>query len=293
MSGPSAEMRQSSRVVQEKTEVWCNNLGKLMKQRGLTQSALAKKMNARFYDGQDSTPFSQKNVSNWVNVGRPDRKGHVRPFPKYEIMLQIADVLEVDLSYITGDIECETYDAQDASAYTGLSEEALKRIRAITHYERGYRMSNDRETEGAIASEILKSSCFPYLLEELRGLACLRDKRGEIMGEVEVRYGKELAAKAFEYQDDFICVGPGASKAEREEVNKINESVFEAAGVEQDERETFIEAVKAASQAIDRCFDETEQLRQMENAARYRVQRQFEAIVDSIFPPKYGLWGIA
>ena len=49
-----------------------------------------------------------------VNAGLPDRKGHVRPFPKFEIMLQIAAVLEVDLGYLIGDIECKTYKAQDA-----------------------------------------------------------------------------------------------------------------------------------------------------------------------------------
>ena len=134
MSGPNAEELQASYIVRQKTEKWCRNLERLMRRERLTQSAFAKKINARFFGSEER--FSQKTVSNWMNVGRPDRQGHVRPFPKYEIMLQIANVLEVDVEHLTGDIECETRSAQNASEYTGLDEDAIKQIRSITLFER-------------------------------------------------------------------------------------------------------------------------------------------------------------
>ena len=97
MSGPKAEVLQSNEVVESRLNAWRDNLLGLMKERGLTQNGLAELINNRFYGESESGQFTQKNVSAWVNAGLRDRKGHVRPFPKFEIMLQIAAVLEVDL----------------------------------------------------------------------------------------------------------------------------------------------------------------------------------------------------
>ena len=107
MSGPKAELLQQNEVVKSRLKSWRDNLLGLMRERSLTQNGLAELINNRFYGESDQ--FTQKNVSAWVNAGLPDRKGHVRPFPKFEIMLQIAAVLEVDLGYLIGDIECKTY----------------------------------------------------------------------------------------------------------------------------------------------------------------------------------------
>lgn len=285
MSGPNAEEIQASYIVRQKTEKWCRNLERLMRRERLTQSAFAKKINARFFGSEER--FSQKTVSNWMNVGRPDRQGHVRPFPKYEIMLQIADVLEVDVEHLTGDIECETRSAQNASEYTGLDEDAIKQIRSITLFEREWQMGGDPEMPGAIASGILKSPGFPRLLEKLGRLASLHDRRDEIMSKVEAQYGKEISSKAFEYHDAFVSAGANASEAERDEADDINESVFKSAGIKQSEREAFIKAIAAANEAIDNCFGEEQSLEQAEGAARYAIQKQFEQIVDSLFPPKF------
>lgn len=287
MSGPKAAVLQLNKAVKPRLEAWRDNLLGLMKERGLTQNGLAELINDRFYGGSESPRFTQKNVSTWVNAGLPDRKGHVRPFPKFEIMLQIAAVLEVDLGYLIGDIECKTYNAQDAHEYTGLEESALEEVRKITHFERKYHLGISRGSNGAMISEILKSPILPELLDEMACLVRLNDKRDDITEAVVAEYGEELVNRAFRYRDDFVAPGPDAPEEELHEAEAINEAVFESAGVSPVERPRFMEAVKAVSKAIDDCYDEENRLVRDESASRYMVQKRFGEIVELIAPSRF------
>jgi len=287
MSGPKAAVLQLNKAVKPRLEAWRDNLLGLMKERGLTQNGLAELINDRFYGGSESPRFTQKNVSTWVNAGLPDRKGHVRPFPKFEIMLQIAAVLEVDLGYLIGDIECKTYNAQDAHEYTGLEESALEEVRKITHFERKYHLGISRGSNGAMISEILKSPILPELLDEMTCLVRLNDKRDDITEAVVAEYGEELVNRAFRYRDDFVAPGPDAPEEELHEAEAINEAVFESAGVSPVERPRFMEAVKAVSKAIDACYDEENRLVRDESASRYMVQKRFGEIVELIAPSRF------
>lgn len=287
MSGPKAAVLQLNKAVKPRLEAWRDNLLGLMKERGLTQNGLAELINDRFYGGSESPRFTQKNVSTWVNAGLPDRKGHVRPFPKFEIMLQIAAVLEVDLGYLIGDIECKTYNAQDAHEYTGLEESALEEVRKITHFERKYHLGISRGSNGAMISEILKSPTLPELLDEMTCLVRLNDKRDDITEAVVAEYGEELVNRAFRYRDDFVAPGPDAPEEELHEAEAINEAVFESAGVSPVERPRFMEAVKAVSKAIDACYDEENRLVRDESASRYMVQKRFGEIVELIAPSRF------
>lgn len=295
MSGPKAEVLQSNEVVESRLKSWRDNLSGLMKERGLTQNDLAELINNRFYGGSESPRFTQKNVSTWVNAGLrvnaalPDRKGHgrVRPFPKFEIMLQIAAVLEVDLGYLIGDIECKTYKAQDAHEYTGLEESALEEVRKITHFERKYHLGESRGSKGAIMSEILKSPILPELLDEMARLVRLTDNRDDIKEAVVAEYGEELVDRALRYCDDFVAPGLDAPEEELREAEAINEAVFESAGVSPEERPRFIEAAAAISKAIDDCYDEENRLVRDESASRYMVQKRFGEIVELIAPSRF------
>lgn len=287
MSGPKAKVLQSNEIVKSRLESWQKKLPGLMKAQGLTQSDLAELINNRFYGGSESPRFTQKNVSTWVNAGLPDRKGHVRPFPKFEIMLQIAAVLEVDLGYLIGDIECKTYKAQDAHEYTGLEESALEEVRKITHFERRYHLGESRGSNSAMISEILKSPILPELLDEMACLVRLNDKRGDITEAVVAEYGEELVNRALRHRDDFVAPGPDAPEEELREAEAINEAVFESAGVSPVERPRFMEAVAAISKAIDDCYDEENRLVRDESASRYMVQKRFGEIVELIAPSRF------
>lgn len=287
MSGPKAEVLQSNRTVEPRLKAWRDNLLGLMKERGLTQNDLAKLINDRFYGGSESGRFTQKNVSAWVNAGLPDRKGHVRPFPKFEIMLQIAAVLEVDLGYLIGDIECKTYKAQDAHEYTGIEESALEEVRKITRFERKYHLGESRDSSSAIMGEILKSPVLPELLDEMGRLVRLNDKRDAIKEAVVSEYGEELVSRALRYCDDFVAPRLDAPEGELREAEAINEAVFETAGVSPEERPRFMEAAAAISKAIDDCFDEEDRLVRDESASRYMVQKRFGEIVELIAPSRF------
>lgn len=287
MSGPKAEVLQSNKVVEPKLEAWRNNLLGLMKKQGLTQNDLKDLINDRFYGESEKPRFTQKNVSTWVNAGLPDRKGHVRPFPKFEIMLQIAAVLEVDLGYLIGDIECKTYKAQDAHEYTGIEESALEEVRKITHFERRYHLGESRGSNSAMISEILKSPILPELLDEMACLIRLNDKRDDITEAVVAEYGEELVNRAFRHRDDFVAPGPDAPEEELHEAEAINEAVFESAGVSPVERPRFMEAVEAINKAIDDCYDEENRLVRDESASRYMVQKRFGEIIELIAPSRF------
>ena len=287
MSGPKAEVLQSNKVVEPKLKAWRDNLLGIMKEHGLTQDDLAKLINDRFYGGRNSGPFTQKNVSTWVNAGLPDRKGHIRPFPKFEIMLQIAAVLEVDLGYLIGDIECKTYKAQDAHEYTGIEESALEEVRKITRFERKYCLGESRDSNSAIMSEILKSPIFPELLDEMGRLVQLNDKRDTIMDAVFSEYEEDLISKALRYYDDFVAPRLDAPEEELREAEAINDAVFESAGVTPEERPRFMAAAAAISKAIDDCYDEENRLVRDESASRYMVQKRFEEIVELIAPSRF------
>ena len=287
MSGPKAEVLQLNEVVKSRLKSWQKKLPELMKEQGLTQNDLADLINDRFYGGSEKPRFTQKNVSTWVNAGFPDRKGHVRPFPKFEIMLQIAAVLEVDLGYLIGDIECKTYKAQDAHEYMGIEESALEEVRKITHFERRYHLGESRGSSSAMISEILKSPILPELLDEMACLVQLNDKRDDITEAVVAEYGDELVNRALRYCDDFVAPGPDAPEEELHEAEAINEAVFESAGVSPEERPRFMEAVKAISKAIDDCYDEVNRLVRDESASRYMVQKRFGEIVELIAPSRF------
>lgn len=289
MSGPNAKTLQADEAVKQIAEEWNDRLRELMADRGMSQQELARKINERFNAMGIDYQFTQKNVSAWVNVGLPDGRGGIHPFPKFEIMIQIARFFEVDLGYLTGEIECKTYSAQDASDYTGIEEKAVDNLRSIIHFERKYRMSANSDSFGAIASGILESPDFYGLLEEMRGLAALRDKRGKIWDAVASEFDEDLMRRVFKYHDDFVSPGPRASKSEVAEVEAINEAVFETAGVASEEREGFMKAAFAVGRAIDDCHNEECRLKLEESASRYMVQKKFEEIVESMYPSRFSV----
>lgn len=196
-------------------------------------------------------------------------------------------MLEVDLGYLIGDIECKTYKAQDAHEYTGIEKSALEEVRKITHFERKYHLGESRDSNSAIMSEILKSPILPELLDEMARLVRLTDKRDDIKEAVVAEYGEELVNKALRYCDDFVAPGLDAPEEEFREAEAINEAVFESAGVSPEERPRFIEAAAAISKAIDDCHYEENRLVRDESASRYMVQKRFGEIVGLIAPSRF------
>lgn len=99
-----------------------------MNDKGYTQESLASEINQKY-----DTHFTQKNISRWTNLG--DAKNGIKAFPDYKNMVFVADFLGVDIGYLTGETDEESFTLEKACSYIGLSGEALKSIRKFTNPE--------------------------------------------------------------------------------------------------------------------------------------------------------------
>lgn len=82
---------------------------------GLTQDELAGKMGV-----------STKTIRNW------EQKVKANTLPTMENLLKLADLYDCDLDYLTGRIDCKTHDLQFIHDQTGLTEEAIIKIKELS-----------------------------------------------------------------------------------------------------------------------------------------------------------------
>lgn len=107
---------------------WNDRLKKCMQNKGYTQESFACDLNKKY-----NTQFTQKTISRWVNLG--DAKNGIKGFPDFENMVYIADFFGVDIGYLTGETNEDSFSLEKACSYIGLNGEAIKAIRGITNPE--------------------------------------------------------------------------------------------------------------------------------------------------------------
>lgn len=115
-------------ILLKRQSCWNERLKKCMNDKGYTQESLASEINKRY-----GTHFTQKNISRWTNLG--ETKNGVKAFPDFKNMIFVADFLGVDIGYLTGETDEESFTLEKACSYIGLSGEALKSIRKFTNPE--------------------------------------------------------------------------------------------------------------------------------------------------------------
>ena len=120
----------SEGIKKKKAECWNHRLQFCLDNKNLTQTEFADRLNERY-----DTKFTQTTISDWLNVDnyRGNRK---IGFPKYENMVLIAEYLEVDLGYLTGETDMETFTIKKVSEYTNLTGDAVNAILKITGSKR-------------------------------------------------------------------------------------------------------------------------------------------------------------
>ena len=89
-------------------------LKRARKTAGLTQEELAKKIGV-----------STKTIMNW------EQKVKANTLPTLGTLLQLAELYDCDLDYLTGRIDCKTHDLQFIHDQTGLSEKAIGKIQKL------------------------------------------------------------------------------------------------------------------------------------------------------------------
>ena len=95
---------------------------------GYTQESFACNLNTTY-----GTNFTQKTISRWVNLKK--EKNGIKGFPDFENMVYIADFFGVDIGYLTGETDEDSFSLEKACSYIGLNGEAIKAIRGITNPE--------------------------------------------------------------------------------------------------------------------------------------------------------------
>ncbi len=113
----------------EKVACWKIRLKKCMDAGRYTQASFVEALNNKY-----GTCYGQKDVSRWMNVGAKTKNGEVG-FPKFDTMLLVADFFSVDVGYLTGETDEESFSVEKACSYMGLNGDAIKAIREITHPE--------------------------------------------------------------------------------------------------------------------------------------------------------------
>ena len=224
-----------------------------------TQEQLADALNERYH----MTSFTQKAINRWMHLG--DAKHGLKGFPQYETMLRIAEFFDVDVGYLTGETDAESYTEEKISSYLGLSTDAIKVIKKSTGNDRflSALICTPTETVRCLFNNFLTAKRFPEFMETMAELASIYedpDKIKRLWEEAEKKYGKDLLSEAIEHRDDT------------EEDNL-------------DPSPELIEAIHAVNDIIDVGF-ETEQKNELyQDVFRFRLLRAYNRLIDELYPP--------
>ena len=145
-----------------KAKYWKTRLKECMDADKYTQASFAEALNNRY-----GTSYGQKDVSRWLHAGDKIKKGEVG-FPKYDTMVLIADFFNVDIGYLTGETDEDTFSLDKACSYMGLNGEAIKAIREITRPE--YQSSFFSKYRRDAFNKVLSAKGFPSFFTSLYDL---------------------------------------------------------------------------------------------------------------------------
>ncbi|MCQ9209413.1 helix-turn-helix domain-containing protein [Granulicatella seriolae] len=113
-------------IIEQKQRCWNERLKKCIQDAGYTQKSFAHNLNERY-----GTQFTQKTISRWVNLG--DARNGIKGFPEFDNMVYIADYLKVDIGYLTGEIDNETFTLEQVCSVIGLNQNAIEALVSIMH----------------------------------------------------------------------------------------------------------------------------------------------------------------
>jgi len=145
-----------------KTMYWKTRLKECMDAGKYTQASFAEALNNKY-----GASYGQKDISRWLHTGDKIKSGEVG-FPKYDTMLLVADFFHVNVGYLTGETDEDTFSLDKACSYMGLDGAAIKAIRKITRPEhKESLLSKDRRDT---FNKVLSAKGFPDFFESLNDL---------------------------------------------------------------------------------------------------------------------------
>lgn len=258
-------------IISGKQNIWNERLKMCLDEKKYTQTAFVKKLNEKYRTEEEGgKQFTQPTVHDWLYVGYERRPGEAAiGFPKFENMLLIADFFGVDIGYLIGETDAETFTLEKASDFLHLEPDALKNY---THNI--YVKYNECSS---VLNRLLRSEYFDdfiYLLKELEDtyikyknmipdtsesadsdlnsayLSCL-------FNEISKKYGQDVFEKALEHQDDACPSGL---------------------------TDTECNALKEVNAAIDKGYDFSCNFKKEMGYSRFLVQESLVLLLNDIYP---------
>lgn len=234
-------------------------LAGLRTERGLSQEQLAGELNRKY-----GTKYTQGTISKIENVGRPWNKCKVAPFPKAEKLLLLADYFGVDVGFLIGETDYETFNEERTSKYLRLNSRTVKTLERMTSPHGSFRFSlmTGPEVSGVL-EQIIPAESFGPLIKAFADLkrACEVDDHSEDeWTDLRDKYGEDVLDEAFDRLDSL---GPAEDPPSSEEVCM---------------------ALGDINQIIDKGYGRELASESAADVARFRLQLAFDDLLNELFP---------
>lgn len=261
---------------------WNENLRDCMN--GMSQETFAQLLNERF---DYRTTYTQPVINDWLHVGRDQM------FPRYEVMVKMADILGVSVSRLIGETTFDSIPAQTTSEYTGLSNDAIRSLRKIT---RGFDSSfsdryvrNDVIDEHAVqlVNSILTSESFLPMLVAMSRLA-ERVKRPRNVEDAVIRqFEKEHGEATFKKAIALLTCRDLPPIEGDETIDSYwvsNESALSRENIQKDELPSLFIISEKMDAAIHDARVKEQEAEMWDLACRYQARVAFDRLLDELFP---------
>ena len=106
----------------EYKSTFTKRLKAMYKKWGYTQETLTNALNA-LLEKEDDKPISLRTVKSWTQENGA--------FPEFDKICALCELLDCDLDYLIGRIDCTSHNLQYISDYTGLSENAIEHMAGL------------------------------------------------------------------------------------------------------------------------------------------------------------------
>lgn len=104
-----------------------------------TQNALAKEYNKRFSSSRrDKKEENKENTSGILGTIKHYENANYNGSPKLEIVMNLCEILNCDIDYLIGKIDCKTHDTQFIHDRLGLSYNTIEHITSLNKKNDGF-----------------------------------------------------------------------------------------------------------------------------------------------------------
>lgn len=256
---------------------WNNRLYDQMNKKGCSQTGLAKELNINYNDSS-----TQTTIYRWLHVG--EKLNGAKGFPTYENMMKIADFFNVDVGYLTGETDAESFTIEKAADFLGLSIDATNAIKDFTNKQSGI-------TKNKIFSRnyiemlnlVLTSKSFKDVLVALHdykeAYEMIQKEEPDFFYELKEKYSPQVIEIATKLDEIPYYKNNSEYKEYKDEY--FTEGLPELT----EELRSALADIQFAFNNVYKWQYEQEQYRKNALAYRYELQEAVTKLLDSIFPP--------